>query len=482
MMSGRRSPPSKGGQASQPRGPSSSNQNGLPLSGIISNNSSAAGSPSSASARSGALASQPHSAKDQAQIRGEAKGRVGNATLTGDKRAASELESENRPRKRQATGLPRKPTPVSIPRAAGARCIVWYDCKMEGFEPLFGSLNGMDGVSIKVNTISEPTGEISITLSMGVNKGNIFGPISVHQDQVSRFKLVWRLDVKTANNTLFQVDRLDYTSLDRNRSALGDARDIIKKETGSRLGGLKLIDVEVNGCQVESPYESQYWQRLRYGTGPQQKVHLGVAFLYSLAEARCPPIHLRFWFKAPYLQWDQTCGSVLKRFIKQRNAANPKFPVQKAKASNRAPKDAPCSGEKGSADDQAPKDKASRDKILEPSQAPEIDVGSEEGELVDDEMPDEEASSDRVSEVTPAPEDDPCPVEGGTVDEEELEDQAGSEGYQEATSADEEGPWSETERAIGNEEPDYEPCENIWGPSAIEAPEDGPVDDPWDDL
>ncbi|MDI1487189.1 MAG: hypothetical protein OHK93_006457 [Ramalina farinacea] len=481
-MSGRRNPPGKGGQASQSRGPSSSKENGPPLRGIIQNTSSAAGSRSSASARSGALASQPHSAKDQAQIRGEAKGRVGNATLTGDKRAASELESENRPRKRQAIGLPRKPTPMSIPRSVGARCIVGYDCKLEGFKPLFGSLNALPGVSIKVNTSSEPTGEISITLSMGVNKGNIFQPVSVHENEISRFKLVWRLNVKTANDTLYQVERLHYTSLDRNRSALGDAREIIKEELKGRLGGLKLLDVEVNGCQVESPYESQYWQRLRNGTGPQRKVHVGVAFLYSLAEARCPPIHFMFWFKPGYLGWDQICGSVLKRSIQMRNAANPKIPVQKAKASNRAPKDAPCSGEKGSADGQAPKDKAGRDKILEPSQAPENDGGSEEGELVDDEMSDEEASSDRVSEVTPAPEDDPCPAEEGTVDEEELEDQAGSDGYQEATSADEEGPWSETERAVGNEEPDFEPRENMWGPSATEAPEDGPVDDPWGAL
>ena len=304
------------------------------------------------------------------------------ASTSGNKRAVSELESEDRPRKRQATGLPRQPTPVSIPKALGARCIVWYDYGFSGFQPLFGSLNPMPGISIKVNVMSEPTGEILIIPSMGVNKGNTFRPISIYADETSRFKVVWRLGVKTANDTLFQVDRVDCTSLDRNTRALGEARHIIKTESGGRLEGLKVIDMKVNGLQVESPYESQYWQCLQNGTGPQKTVNAGVAFLYSLAQTRCPPIHLKIWFRAPYPPWDETCGSVLKRFIKERNAANDEIPVQKEKASNRAPK--PCSGEKGSA----------HDKIVGPSQVPEDDVCSEEGEIREDEMPDEASGNE----------------------------------------------------------------------------------------
>lgn len=382
MDSGRRGPPVKGGQASQIEGPSPSKKHGLP-GGIIQKTSSSAGSLSSSNVRSRALVSQPRSAKDQTQIRAEAQGQGTQTTLTGDKRAASELESEDRPDKRRAITLPGKPTTASIPKSEPLRCIVWYDFGMPDLKPLFGSIDKISGVSIKVKLASRDTGRLSVVLSMGVNKGDLSKPVSRYLDRVSRFRLVWELDAKTPWG--FQVQQFDHTSLNRNQKAVGEAADIIMKDLKGNQGQLKLVEMKVNGFQVETPCEQCYWRRLNAGSEAQRNINVAVSFLDAMTQVRCPLMRFKFWFRAPSLQWDQACSSVFNRYIDER---------QDKEASDQAPEHAPYSGEEGTIGNVVPKDQAGSEEFSAPSQALEGDLCSEDGEVGNEESSEADQESE----------------------------------------------------------------------------------------
>ena len=178
------------------------------------------------------------------------------------------------------------------------KSMVWIDDGIAAGR-FFGSLIGIPGVTVKVTMPPTKTGDPSILLSLRVNKYDLSKPISKVEAEVSRFELVLTPRILIKNRPREQHS-FRYSSLQNNEGSLGEASAKIINITKGNLEHLVCIDTGMTSYRVLSPYEPQYWTRLRDSDLlAHRAVEAGTNCLDSLEQIEISNFHFKFWFRLP---------------------------------------------------------------------------------------------------------------------------------------------------------------------------------------
>ena len=247
------------------------------------------------------------------------------APLTGsDKRAAPESRQSNEGRvfKRPQTVPPFNDFPFkAILPVSSSRGLAWVNFGTD-FRPLFGSLDKIPGVSVKVAVRAGRMGDPSLVLTMSVNKYDVSEKISDVENEVSRFELIWEPYIRAGNG--YRVQSFDYACAQDNKEAVNavpEAREEILQAAKGNLGQVACIDMKVNGFRVSKAYEEEYWKRLEDdGVAAHQAIEASVDCFRCLENSDKAWMHLKFWFWSPcvYSEWERICGSIFKQCVDQR--------------------------------------------------------------------------------------------------------------------------------------------------------------------